>query len=77
MTEKLRIGIDFGTSNSSVGSYSEKGPKIYKPTKGALSQPSSIFIRADGFHTTGVEAVENFTSEKEKKDTYHWVISII
>jgi len=48
MAERLNLGIDFGTSNSSVGVVQDGKTRILEIEKGRQSQPSSIFIGAEG-----------------------------
>lgn len=76
MKEKLNLGIDFGTSNSSVGSFANKELKLYNLGKGHLTQPSSIYIRADGYHSTGEDALIDFQGDHKNKDNYHFIPSL-
>ena len=46
------------------------------PDKGRQSQPSSIFIRADGYYSTGFDSLSDFTDPEAKTDTFHFVPSI-
>lgn len=76
MNERLKVGMDFGTSNSSVGAVIDGETHIFEARKGRLSQPSSIFIRADGYHSTGYKAIEDFVDPGTKTDNYHFVPSV-
>jgi len=76
MNERQNLGIDFGTSNSSVGVMRDGKARILEIEKGKQSQPSSIFIRADGYHSIGFGALSDFTNPEAKTDTYHFVPSI-
>jgi len=76
MAERLNLGIDFGTSNSSVGVVQDGKTRILEIEKGRQSQPSSIFIRADGYYSTGFDSLSDFTDPEAKTDTFHFVPSI-
>jgi len=71
----INLGLDFGTSNSSVGSYNEGNLKIVEDKSGELSQPSSIFVRADGYRSTGKKAITDFLDPSIHSDTYHFIPS--
>lgn len=72
----LKLGIDFGTSNSSVATVLKKQVKLFDLGGGELTQPSSIFIRADGYHSTGSTALTDFQTDKQKKEIYHFIPTI-
>lgn len=76
MAERVNLGIDFGTSNSSVGAVIDGKTQIVEVKDDKQSQPSSLFIRADGYCSTGFDAVIDFVSPETKTDTYHFVPSI-
>lgn len=75
MTEKLNIGMDFGTSNSSVASTTEGKTTIFNTRGKNKSQPSSIYIRADGYTSTGFDALVDF-AKKDESETFHFIPSI-
>jgi len=76
MNERLKLGIDFGTSNSSAGVIYDGKTRILETEMGQKSQPSSIFIRVDGYHSTGFDALSDFANPDLKTDAYHFVPSI-
>ena len=43
----MRVGIDFGTSNTSVAWYSPDGPQLIELEPGAVSIPTAIFYETD------------------------------
>ena len=45
---RTMIGIDFGTSNSAVGYYTQGGPKLVQLLPGQFTIPSAIFAEAEG-----------------------------
>src|SRR5262249_47591674 len=56
-------GIDFGTSNSSVGVCDAKGPHLLPIQRGGISVPTALFFSFDDNSTTfGHEALERYFS---------------
>jgi hypothetical chaperone protein len=54
-------GIDFGTSNSSVGVCDANGPRLLPIQRGATSVPTALFFSFDDHSTTfGHEALERY-----------------
>ncbi len=61
----LACGIDFGTSNSSVGASSANGPRLLPIQNGATSVPTALFFSLDDLSTTfGHEALERYFSRE-------------
>jgi hypothetical chaperone protein len=61
MRMTLACGIDFGTSNSSVGVYDAGGPHLLPIQRGARSVPTALFFSFDDNSTTfGHEALERY-----------------
>ena len=57
----LACGIDFGTSNSSVGVCAATGPRLLPIQHGATSVPTALFFSFDDNSTTfGHEALERY-----------------
>ena len=57
----LACGIDFGTSNSSVGVCDAAGPRLLPIQRGATSVPTALFFSFDDDSTTfGHEALERY-----------------
>ena len=57
----LACGIDFGTSNSSVGVCDADGPRLLPIQRGATSVPTALFFSFDDNSTTfGHEALERY-----------------
>jgi hypothetical chaperone protein len=76
MSERLKVGLDFGTSNSAIATAKNGEITIFRDEEGNLSQPSSIFISVDGQITTGFEAVEEYLKPDKNGDTTHIVPAI-
>ena len=76
MSERLTFGVDFGTSNSAIASTCDGKTEIYDlDDKQNKSQPSSVFIRIDGYHSTGRNAIDDFRSV-DQNDIYHFISSV-
>ena len=59
--DPLACGIDFGTSNSSVGVCDANGPRLLSIQNGATSVPTALFFSLDDNSTTfGHEALERY-----------------
>ena len=59
------FGIDFGTSNSSVGFCDAAGPHLLPIQNGATSVPTALFFSYDDDSTTfGHEALERYLSHE-------------
>jgi hypothetical chaperone protein len=57
----LACGIDFGTSNSSIGVCDADGPRLLQVQHGATSVPTAVFFSFDDGSTTfGNEALERY-----------------
>src|SRR5688500_12206677 len=57
----LACGIDFGTSNSSIGVCDANGPRLLRVQHGATSVPTAVFFSFDDGSTTfGNEALERY-----------------
>jgi hypothetical chaperone protein len=57
----LACGIDFGTSNSSVGMCAANGPYLLELQRGATSVPTALFFAADGSPAAyGRDALERY-----------------
>ena len=55
----LACGIDFGTSNSSVGICGAEGPRLLRIQRGATSVPTALFFGFDDNSTTfGLDALD-------------------
>lgn len=76
MSERLKLGLDFGTSNSAVGSVVDDEVKVFDAHEDRKTQPSSIFIRVDGYYSTGYRAIEDFVDPATKTDAYHFIPSV-
>jgi len=76
MKESLHLGIDFGTSNSAVGRLVDDHVDLVDLHNGKKTQPSSLFIRVDGYHSTGYQAVEDFLNPEIKNTAYHFIPSV-
>lgn len=76
MKERLAFGVDFGTSNSAIGAVENDNLRIYETRENTTSQPSSIFIRADGYHSVGFDALDDFLDPDKKTDAYHFIPSV-
>jgi hypothetical chaperone protein len=60
-TTGIACGIDFGTSNSSVGICDARGPRLLPIQAGATSVPTALFFSLDDNSTTfGQEALERY-----------------
>jgi hypothetical chaperone protein len=58
---RLACGIDFGTSNSSIGVCDANGPRLLPIQSGATSVPTALFFSFDDNSTTfGHEALERY-----------------
>ena len=58
-------GIDFGTSNSSVGVCDADGPRLLPIQRGATSVPTALFFSLDDNSTTfGHEALERYLARE-------------
>ena len=58
-------GIDFGTSNSSVGVCAAQGPRLLPIQRGATSVPTALFFSLDDNSTTfGHEALERYLARE-------------
>ena len=58
-------GIDFGTSNSSVGVSGAKGPRLLPIQRGATAVPTALFFSLDDNSTTyGHEALERYLTRE-------------
>src|SRR5215470_1044413 len=58
-------GIDFGTSNSSVGICEAAGPRLLPIQRGATSVPTALFFSLDDNSTTfGHEALERYLARE-------------
>jgi hypothetical chaperone protein len=59
-------GIDFGTSNSSVGVCDAQGPRLLPIQRGATSVPTALFFGFDDNSTTfGHEALERYFAREQ------------
>lgn len=76
MAREKCVGIDFGTSNSAVALSTNGKVRLIEAELGKFTQPSSIFIRADGYISTGSQAVGDFQSESRNNDGYHFIPSV-
>lgn len=77
--DSTSLGIDFGTSNSSVAHSEGKNVQVFNVApqgREAINQPSSIFIRADGYSSVGFKAVGDFHGPASEEDAYHFIPSI-
>ncbi len=62
----LECGIDFGTSNSSVGVCNADGPRLLPIQSGATSVPTALFFSFDDDSTTfGHEALERYFAREQ------------
>jgi len=58
-------GIDFGTSNSSIGVSGANGPRLLPIQRGATSMPTALFFSLDDNSTTyGHEALERYLTRE-------------
>lgn len=70
------IGMDFGTSNSSVAVTQDGETKFLPVQTGKTTQPSCLFLDAgEMFSCVGYRAIYEYMSPK-KEDNYHFVPSI-
>jgi len=76
MSERLNLGLDFGTSNSSVGTQIGDEIRIISVEEESKSQPSSLFVRIDGYISVGSQAILDFLGDREKEDKFHFIPSI-
>ena len=64
----LACGIDFGTSNSSVGVCDADGPRLLPIQSGATSVPTALFFSFDDDSTTfGHEALERYFAREQDR----------
>ena len=78
--KEQRLGIDFGTSNTSASTLRENGRAFLFPLQRHLNtQPSGVFIRQDGYNSVGFDAIDDYinTDPKESLSCHHVVISNI
>lgn len=54
-------GLDFGTSNTTLGTYRQSGPALCKLEGGETTLPSAIFFETDGKRHIGRAALEAYT----------------
>jgi len=76
MKEKLKVGLDFGTSNSAIAAVENNRVRIFETKEGQPTQPSSIFIRIDGYISIGNQAIEDFLNPEQHVDEFHFIPSI-
>jgi molecular chaperone DnaK (HSP70) len=76
MKEKLKVGLDFGTSNSAIATVENNRVRIFETKEGQPTQPSSIFIRVDGCVSVGNQAIEDFQNPEQHTEEYHFIPSI-
>ncbi len=76
MKEKLKVGLDFGTSNSAIAAVENNRVRIFETKEGQPTQPSSIFIRIDGYISVGNQAIEDFQNPEQYVDEFHFIPSI-
>lgn len=76
MPERIHLGLDFGTSNCSVGAVVDQKLRVLKVQNGQLNEPSCIYLDAsDLFNVVGYVALRAF-QRSEKTDNFHFVPSI-
>lgn len=62
----LACGIDFGTSNSSVGVCDAQGPRLLPIQRGTTSVPTALFFSLDdGTTTFGLEALDRYFARED------------
>jgi len=76
MGERLSVGLDFGTSNSAIATVENDNIKIFETREGQPTQPSSIFIRVDGYISVGNQAIKDSQNPEKHTDTHHFIPSI-
>jgi hypothetical chaperone protein len=76
MSETLNLGIDFGTSNSGVASFENDEVRIFRTEQGESTQPSSLFIRVDGYISVSNTAIEDYQNPEQHGDTFHFIPSV-
>lgn len=76
MKEKLKVGLDFGTSNSAIATVENDRVRIFETKEGQPTQPSSIFIRIDGYISVGNQAIRDFQNPEQHVDEFHFIPSI-
>jgi hypothetical chaperone protein len=76
MKEKLKVGLDFGTSNSAIAAVENDRVRIFETKEGQPTQPSSIFIRIDGYISVGNQAIRDFQNPEQHVDEFHFIPSI-
>ena len=54
----MQIGIDLGTSNSSIASTRDGRPRLFRTPEGTEVMPSVIYVDRRGNHTVGVRAYD-------------------
>ncbi|MDX1766040.1 MAG: Hsp70 family protein, partial [Candidatus Saccharimonadales bacterium] len=76
MSETINVGLDFGTSNSGIAAYENGEVEIFRTREGQPTQPSSIFIRIDGYVSVGDQAVEDYLNPEQHGERYHFIPSL-
>lgn len=76
MSERLKVGFDFGTSNSAIATVENNRVRLFANEEGKPTEPSVIFIRVDGYLSVGNQAILDFQDPGKLTDAYHFIPSI-
>jgi hypothetical chaperone protein len=76
MKERLNVGLDFGTSNSAIATVENNRVKVFETEDGKVTQPSSIFIRIDGYISVGNQAIKDFQNPGQHIGEFHFIPGI-
>jgi len=75
--KEQRLGIDFGTSNTSASTLRENGRTFLFPLQRHLNtQPSGVFIRQDGYNSVGFNAINDYINTDPRREPFHYIPSI-
>jgi hypothetical chaperone protein len=75
--KEQKLGIDFGTSNTSASTLGENGRIFLFPLQRDLNtQPSGVFLRQDGYNSVGYKAISDYMNADPRKEPFHYIPSI-
>lgn len=75
--KEQKIGIDFGTSNTSASILGDNGQVFLFPLqRDSNTQPSGVFMRQDGYCSVGFNAIDDYINADPRKESFHYIPSI-
>lgn len=75
--KEQKLGIDFGTSNTSASTLGENGKIFLFPLqRDSNTQPSGVFLRQDGYNSVGFDAIDDYINADPRKESFHYIPSI-